>query len=491
MDYLNPRKRLRHTIILYFGYVLIGIAITIATVVLLYQAYGFGITKKGVVIQNGLIFISSQPTPADIYVNGQLQSARTNTRLALPAANYNLSLQRPGYQNWDRKIEVEGGQVAHYDYPLLVPKTIISNKLLGYDQAPALATQSLDRRWLLVTQTANFGSFDMFDLKSPAKAATSFSLPTAVLSPASGPQGWQLVEWADDNQHLLLQHSFEAKTEYILVDRQTPQQSINLTAALSSNPSRLTLIDHKYDRYYAYDAASQTLSRASLKLPTPTVVLGNVLSYKTSGTDTIVYASTIGGSAGKIRLALQVGNKGYTIRSVAPNTTYLTDVAMFNNRVYVVVGASSENRVYIYQDPADQIGSDAFRSPSPIQVLNVVAPTYLSFSLNGQFIMAENGSQLGVYDIQNKRGSNYTTKQTLDAPQTHANWMDGSRLTYVTGGKQTIFDYDYQNQRLLGRAAPNFTPMFAPDYKYSYTIAPGSGDQTTLSQTGLLIPSEL
>jgi len=69
MDYLDPKKRFRHHVMLYVGYVLIGIAILIGTLVLLYQAYGFGLGKNGTVIQNGLFFFSSQPSPADIYVN--------------------------------------------------------------------------------------------------------------------------------------------------------------------------------------------------------------------------------------------------------------------------------------------------------------------------------------------------------------------------------------------------------------------------------------
>ncbi len=42
MDYLDPKKQFRHHIILFTGYILIAIAIVIASLILLYQAYGFG-----------------------------------------------------------------------------------------------------------------------------------------------------------------------------------------------------------------------------------------------------------------------------------------------------------------------------------------------------------------------------------------------------------------------------------------------------------------
>ncbi len=118
MDYLDPKKRSRHTIILMVGYVLVGVAIVIGTLVLLYQAYGFGLNKNGKVIQNGLFFFSSQPHPAQIYVNGALKSVKTNTRLSLPAGVYEVTLRRDGYRDWRRTIALEGGSVEQFRLPL-------------------------------------------------------------------------------------------------------------------------------------------------------------------------------------------------------------------------------------------------------------------------------------------------------------------------------------------------------------------------------------
>ena len=70
MDYLDRKKTYRNNVILLVGYVLIMLAIVVSALVLLYEAYGFGLGKNGSVIQSGLVFFSSQPNPANIYVNG-------------------------------------------------------------------------------------------------------------------------------------------------------------------------------------------------------------------------------------------------------------------------------------------------------------------------------------------------------------------------------------------------------------------------------------
>src|SRR5665213_2134399 len=108
MDFLDPKKHRRHMIQLMVGYVLVGSAILIATIILLELAYGYGL-KNGQVIQNGLVFVSSKPNPAEISFNGKAIKARTNTRQVLQSGIYTMRLSLTGYQDWQQTIDVEGG----------------------------------------------------------------------------------------------------------------------------------------------------------------------------------------------------------------------------------------------------------------------------------------------------------------------------------------------------------------------------------------------
>ena len=123
MDFLDPKKQRKNTITLYAGYVLMGIAILFSTVVLIYQANGFGVDKKGQLVQNGLVFYSSQPNPASIYINNVKQSQQTNSRLSIAAGQYAVRLVRNGYLDWQHTLSVQGGVVQRCDYPFLSSKT--------------------------------------------------------------------------------------------------------------------------------------------------------------------------------------------------------------------------------------------------------------------------------------------------------------------------------------------------------------------------------
>ncbi|MDB5185312.1 MAG: hypothetical protein JWN38_1120 [Candidatus Saccharibacteria bacterium] len=490
MDYLDPKKHRRHTILLLTGYILITIAIIIGTTVLVYQANGFGVAKDGTVIQNGLLFFSSQPNPAQIYIDGKRYKADTNTRVTLPADIYKFELRRSGYQTWKRTISVPGGQILSFDYPLLIPNKLSPVKLADYTSAPALATQSPDRRWIVIAKAGSLSEFDVYDTRDLTKAPVSISLPTGVLTTATGAQTLELSEWSTDNSHFLVKHHYDNKTEYILINRESPTDSVNLSSVITGSFTELKLLDRKYDHYLVYNRADQSLKKATLSQPTPTAYLTNVLAYQSYSDDMMLYA-TPGSEADKVAIRLLQGTHTYTIRSLDTSATYLLDLTKFNNTLYVAAGASADNRVFIYKDPIGQINSQNLTAAAPEQVLRVTAPNFMKFSDNTQYIMIENGTSFAVYDLKNLNRYTYTTGQPLDSPQIHATWMDGNRLTYVSGGKQLIFDYDHLNAHSLSPAAGSYLSFYTQNYNSTLTLAPAAnGTAYSFQRTPLLIPAD-
>ncbi len=396
-----------------------------------------------------------------------------------------------GYRSWQRTIELDGGHIANFDYPLLFPQTLNPKKVRSYASAPRLNTQSPDRRWILVEQPNTFTSFDVYDLKNPAKAKapTPLSVPPSMLSKAASSETWQLGEWAGDNRHILLQHLYDGKTEFILVDRTDPLQSLNLTTslALPTTGISITLIDKKYDQYHIYNEAAATLQTASLKAPTAQLLLEHVLSYRTYSDDTVLYATDSGTPTARVQIKLLRSNKTSNIRTFPAGSPYMLDLTEYSGKLYVATGATAENKVYIYKDPLAQLAARPGHALVPVQVLRVTAPNYLSFSDNAQFIMTENGPEFGVYDIKNKTGYHYVASLSLDMPSTHASWMDGHRLSYISGGKLTVFDYDNTNRQVLMAADSRFNAAFSPDYTYVYSLAPDAvSGRLSMTQTPLL-----
>lgn len=501
MDFLNPKKERRMRTMLLLGYALIALAIGIATLILLYISYGFSIDKKGNVTQSGLVFVSSQPTGSAIFLNGTRYKSATNTRMTLPAGSYNMQITAVGYRGWGRQITVAGNDVQHFDYPFLFPKTLSTTSITALTAAPNLSTQSPDKRWLLLGEADNNGKFLEEDLKTPSKPVqTEFSLPAGSFTPADGANAWESVEWASDSRHVLLLHSFtdggKDAHEYILMDRDTPVDSINLTGTLKlTENDAVSLFNKKVDQFYIYDHSAQTLKRVSADNTTTLLQLDHVLAFKAHGDSMILYATDkpVSGKTanGDVSVVLQDGQKSTTLRTVPPGTTkYQLDLAQYSGDWYVVVAADTDTSAYLYKNPQDQARA-ANGLPVAWRRLVVAHPTFVGFSNSAQFVVAENAQEFAVYDAENIATYHYTTSLPLDQPQIHATWMDGDRMLYVSGSKLVVFDYDNRNVQTLQEASALYLPAFDPNYTYVFTLKDAAGDvKPNLTRTALTVPAK-
>lgn len=496
MDFLDPVKQRAHRIRLLVGYVLLAIAVALATAVLLYQAQGFGY-KAGKVIKNGYVYVQSMPGSASIDINGQRRGT-TTARLEMEAGAYTMKLSRQGYRDWQRALTVEGGSVEHFTYPFLIPRDLVTKDIGGYEVTPALATQSPDRRWLLVQRPAPeaFGSFDQYDAKDPQRTQqlkSVVAIPTALLTlPEAEPRSLELVDWSNDNKHVLLRHVAGNQAEYIMFSRDKPAESVNLTKALQLAPEvTLSLQDKKYDRYFIHDPVAKTLSTASLAEPQSLPILTNVLAYKSYGSDTVLYVAAITGQTDKVQARIYQDRKQYVVRTMAAAPRYLLALSRYDNTWLLAAGSPAENRVYVYKDAVAALQADTSRALSPVTVLKVADPTVVAFSANSQLLMAQNGANFAVYDAEYDRTLTYRLDHPLDAPQTKAVWMDSHHLYYVSGGKVIMFDYDGTNLQTLATQSPVLSPLFDTGYTALYTIAkpaatdPAKPEAVTLAATSL------
>jgi hypothetical protein len=491
MDFFDPEKQKQHTIRLAIGYAVMGVAIVLATIMSLYWARGFSLDKEGRVIQNGLVFVSSEPQGVDVYMNGQKYKDHTNTRMNLPSGQYVMELKRDGYHSWKRALTVEGESLQRFDYPMLFPVKLDTAVVKQYTATPAFTTESLDRKWLLAV-TPDQNVFNVFDLTADKLVPTTLTVPVDILAAGSTTRTWETVSWAEDNRHVLLKRSYDKLgqpgVEYILLDREAPAASQNLSVVLGFSPTTILLRSKAYDQYYLFDQAAGQVFKADLKHPTPQPYLSNVLAFSAEG-DTVTYATGKDAPEGKVLIrAQQKDEQPVTIRQVAAGTTYLLDVTTYSDNLYVAAGAASEGRVFVYKNPIAALKARPQEVAVPVQILKVQNPNYMAFSVNKRFVIVENADHFAVYDNETDRGYVYQSKVPLDAPQQHATWMDGYRLSYVSGGKQVVFDFDGSNMQTLAVASPAYVPVFDPDYRYLYTIDPA---RSALVRTALRTPEDL
>jgi hypothetical protein len=496
MDFLDPAKERRNHLFLLVGYGLVALAIGIASLVLLYASYGYSVDREGEVSQHGLVFVSSQPTGSTVLVDGKNQG-RTNTKLELNSGTYTLKITAKGYQSWQRQVTVNGGDLQRFDYPFLVPTKLTTTTTDSYAASPEFVSQSPNKRLVLLAEPTTPGQFTLLNIRDPQALTTTIVKPLDnSFTVGKGDQKWLPVEWADDNRHILFEHTFTEEggvaKEYVILDVTKPEDTVNVTQTLNlAKLSVVSLFNKKATQVYVYNGETKTLQSFNLGTTAVRSQLSEIVAYKTYADDTVLYATTRPPSGkelpGQVSIVLQQGSRSTTLRRYpAGEQAYLLDIARYDSEWYIVVGSSVDKGVYIYKNPQTQVLKTA-SLPRPWRFLHIEQPSYVAFSDNARFLLAQNGQRVAIYDAESVETNAYALADPLDSPQTHLSWMDGHRLVYVSGGQLRILDYDNTNKRNLGTAFPAYEPLFTPDYQAVFTVSPLSDGKPSLRLNNLVV----
>lgn len=493
MDFLDPKKRKAHRRRLFIGYGLVGILIAMVSVLMLFLAYGYSFNiSSGKITQNGLLFVDASPTQANLFVNDEFKGA-TDKRLVLKEGQYDIELRRTGYETWRQSLVLRGGAIERFQYAFLFPENPQSNEVGFYSKQPKFATQSPDRQWLIVQPPGAVREFDVYNLNANVINPLRITLPRAAVTTEGENHTYELIEWSTDNRHLVVRHRFDNKKEFIVIDRQDVESSINISKRIPSTISfsSLRLRDKQFDSYYLYNDSIKTLQRYDLGEETATTVLTNVLAYHAHGDDELLYISNRNQPEGQVAVRMIEDGNTFTIYTMPAGKSYKLEVARYEDKWYLVASTSAEEKVYVFRDPMNLLRRDPLTKIVPAAVLKSKNTQHVSFSANARFIAAQSGSKFAVFDAEDSTISLYDSELTPTKGQ-HFVWMDGHRLTGVVNNSHYVFDYNGTNMHKLGSSYSNFAPYFTQNYEAVFTVTPSEAveGRAAIERTELLIQEQ-
>ena len=473
MDYLDPQKKKRKRAKIMIGYGLLGTAIALATLILVYVTTGYYVDRNtGEVIQNGLIYVDSKPESARIILNGVEQGVQTDARLVLPEGRHTIQLDREGYRPWARTVDLEGGSVRRLNYARLVPTNLETAPIQNLADQPSLVSQSIDKRWLVFAYNNNALEMKTVDLESEELAPTDIKFPVDLIESDSLKGTWEILEWADDNKHFLATYTTEDGTEYVLINHDKPLESVNLTSTLEDVPfTSLTLRNRKNDLLFVYDAKEKTVSKARIDGTELEVFAENVNQYTSFGED-ILYVSNDPTNKLKALVTLKRGEDLFQLRQIDIADEYLLALSKIGNAFVAGFSSVEEDRAYIYNDPIKSFNQEnAPRFPVPAAVLRVVDPQELRISQNSSVITVRGGQTFATHEFEEDRTFTFTIKGTLNKNQ-EFRWLDGRHFTISVDGVQNMIDYNGDNQYELVESVVGFGSFFDKDLDFLYTFSP-------------------
>lgn len=489
MEFLDPIARKKRKRQLFFGYGLLSILVGLATYVLVATAVGYEIFNvSGEAVQNGLVFVASEPVPADISVNGRSEGDRTEKRMALPAGEYTITLNEPGYTSWSKKIAVEGGKVRFLPYPRLYPTDLKTEKVQDLPASTGFTTQSIDQRWVVVQQNSALPAIEIFDITKNPVTSVSVVFPSTILGNVEGNYGtFEPLEWSNDNRHfLLVQRLPDGKQNFLLIDRENIDASVNLSTLFGVEPISVSLFDKKADRFYMYFGTGGLLRVADLNARTiGEPILDQVLTYTSNGSDLVLYSTTRDATSGKVAVKALTGGRSYDIGELAFDSTnrYFLSLSQFDGNWYYAIGSGQSDRVLVYKNPLNFARDE--KKPALLVALRAGVPTSLNASPKYRFIISVSGQSLAVYDTEEDRVYRFDLSFPIDSGA-KVTWVDEFHLQTVSNGEVHVFEFDGQNDRNLQQTKGTISGFFDREVEKLLTIASSGEGQVALYRTGLL-----
>jgi hypothetical protein len=447
--------------------------IIIATVTILFML-GFRLDSGNRLAQGALLQFDSQPSGADVYVDGAAIGSRTATKQTVVAGTHTVKMTKNGYQDWARTLDLSAGTLTWLDYTRLVPKDRPVEKVTNYKTLAGL-TISPDSKWALAQEMATTPTFQLVDLRSEAVKASQLVVPAALYSePAveAVAHSFSIVSWDSGSRYALVKHLYRDQTEWLVVDTQNVTQTINVTRLLSVNFKDLQFAGTSGKVLYGLttdgairkvDLSAGTISRAFVTHVDSFSIFDNtIISYV--GTDPNDATKRVAG------VYRDGDESSHVLRSVTSADVVLKIAAgKYFNDNYVAIAEG--NVVTILKGSYPSSASQDTSSLTQFAVLELTgAVSALSFSPSGDYVLAQSAETFKSYDIEHKHTDVGVVTVAEGKAASTLKWLDIAHVWNDDNGTLTMRDFNGINVYAIMAVEPGFSASLSQNGRFFYAV---------------------
>ena len=473
--YHSPSKRKKRAQLTFiYSLMVLAVISIVAALVLVMQGYRFN-QYDGKVEQGGLVQFNSRPTGATVTVDDIQLANKTASKITLTAGDHTITMARDGYTSWAKDVTVVPGSVLWLNYARLFPVKPIVQPVAALSAADnALASPNKEQLAIFATQTEPTLTLvrlndDTPDVRAVAISSGVFTPPTT-----EAPQAFSVADWSGDNRHVIVQHVYDNKTEFIAIDTRGNDESKNITKLLGITAVKMEYALGESNIVYAMtdtgDVRRADIGSSTLSGP----LVSNVVDFEQYDRSTLTFETRID-PATKTRSVgylTEGASKPRIVRSYTDDglVSMKMRIGEYYGDRYVAVAYGDNITVLTGDLPS----SDADVKLSLSRIASLTLPggaAYLDFSPNeNRFVYAQQGSTVLTYDMELKRVANSVMAAQ---PLTRGvDWIDSFHFVSVANGAMTHYDFDGKNGHVVAASVIERPVTLSGNGKYLYYFAP-------------------
>ncbi len=321
--------------------------------------------------------------------------------------------------------------------------------------------------------------FDLSDEKKPK--AIQLKIPASSLRLSPENDSFQVMEWDFGSRYLLVAHTSGAATEWVRVDRTNADRTVNITTAENLQLTQAHFVGTGGNRLYAL-ASDGTLRRLDLGSTTTASkpIASQVREFQLYKDDRLAIVSQ--DATTQTASVYREGAEKPILVQHFTGTTPLVHLALSSY--------FKDDFVAISHGPAVDIIKNPFDTPKKVATLQLpnVEATWVYFSNNGQFVVAQHKASLASYDIE--RGDSFHFSVPADAaynPPEHLEWLDDFRLWSDASGSLVMTDFDGTNQQTIANLTPGGSVTLSDNGKRLFSIGTNNATKKPVLQSSVMV----
>lgn len=454
----------------FFTYGVMTITTVALTVLAIYYAMGYRFNQNSFTVeQGGVIEFRTEPSSANVTVDGVPINKQTPGRAFAQAGDHAVAMRLPGYRDWNKTVNVQPGQLLWLDYARFIPQIVTTTPVREFATLTA-ALPSPDRRWLLLQEAPTSPTFtlvDTADEKSPT--FTTLTVPEAAFTKKDGAQGaFTLLEWDSGSRFVLLGHTVGDMHEVLRLDRSQPNDTVNVSRKFNFAMSAVHFGANSGNVVFAQTATGlHRLDIGSQPVDVP---------FAEGATQFAVYDNTVAFVAargGEQIIGVYRDGKETELARAPAGAKVLVRLAEYLRHQYIAYTIDGVG--YITRDPTGSQANTVSFTPG------VSAADWLQFSPEGRFVVAGSATGWSSYDVETSDAHQLSTGFGR-APQ----WIDDYHLAIEIGGTLKIIEFDGQNGQDITSIAGGFAAVLNPNERAVFSVNKTMHGSYTVQVSGLV-----
>ncbi len=442
MQYMDAEKKKRHqSLKVIFSEAMMVITVIITVIVLALVVSGYWINSDFKVERQGMLQISSQPTGADVSIDGDTAwLQRTNTSKVLPSGEHVIVLNKEGYDSWAKTITIKEGLLYRLHYPRLFLKNRVSKKVLDAKNVTATYISPDHNSMILANNTTKWQYLNLREeTLTPVSLDISKVFSSVELKKDTKEGKFtgkiEAANWDVDAAHVLFKVRIdeEGAHEWVLFDVKNPEKSLNLNKEFNADFNAVQILDNSSNNLMAIQNGDLRKVDVPGRLISA-VIVEDVISFD-HFLDEIIFTAKRAENAEHPYYVgyFKVNSDEITELISAPSRVHAV-ISKFYDQEYCTVLSGDSVKVYTKEDLAEHSKYKLSFKPKHIKVGH-----------NGEFIIMYDGTKIASLDMEAE------TIREWQADGKSFHWIDNDMIYSINNNDLIVYDFDGLNRRALAK----------------------------------------